>query len=130
MLLAIELKSRPVPDVADGFGIDVTHAGDGRDVVSTNHDVAAGIDVQALKNEGTRNLIRIEIGCRVGGAACVESGVGTPGQELPLDEVIDANVLHPVAFDGIDIDAGLVDRRGNYLARAPHFVAEPEHALC
>jgi hypothetical protein len=49
VLVAIEGETFPMPDIADGGGIDVAHAGIAGDVVTAHHHVATGIDVKPLE---------------------------------------------------------------------------------
>src|SRR5262249_35695754 len=117
-----------MPDIADGFGIDVAHAGIAGDVVTAHHHVTARIDVQPLENERTRHLVGVEIGGRIGGAPAIERCILAPGQEFAFDQVVHADIADPVLFDGIDVHSGLHDGGSNDFGAASALIAHRQHA--
>src|SRR5262249_11539226 len=66
MLLAIEAEPFSVPNVADGIGIDIAHASIARNIVATDHHIAARIDIQAFEDEWAGHLVGVQVGGWVG----------------------------------------------------------------
>src|SRR5258708_3499330 len=112
MLVAVVPEARPVPDVSDALGRAIAHARVRGDVVTADHHVAARVDVEALENEGTGNLVGVEIGAGIGRATAIEGRVDAPCQEFSLDEIVDADFLDPEFLYRVDIDSLLIDAGG------------------
>src|SRR5580700_1332764 len=128
MFLAVVPEARPMPNVADGVPVDVSHAGVGGNIVTANHHIAATVDVQSFKNERAGYLVGVEIDAWIGGPRRIKSGIDSPSQKLAFDEIVHAHFLDPISLDRVDVDTILINPGRYDLRRAAQLIAHANHA--
>ncbi|OSM01937.1 hypothetical protein MAIT1_02003 [Magnetofaba australis IT-1] len=118
MLRAIAGEPFAQPDVANALLRRAPHVRAPGDVKTTQHHIAAGVDVQTFEQERAGHVAGVDIRLRIRRPVGIEGGVVAPGEEFAADEVVHPHPLHPEAFRRIQVHPPL-RHAGDHNARNP-----------